>query len=160
MDYNRERAIAYAHKWAMGRNPKYLNFDGIGGDCTNFASQCLYAGSGVMNYTVDTGWYYNTADDRAAAWSGVEYLHRFLVNNKSEGPYATELPLDFVQLGDIIQLCFDGETFGHSLYVVKVKPEILVAQHSTGANFDDRPFSTYRYESARLLHIVGVNSPH
>ena len=28
------------------RNPAYLDFHGLGGDCTNFVSQCLYAGAG------------------------------------------------------------------------------------------------------------------
>ena len=49
--YDRNAAVAYARKWAMDRNPAYYNFDGIGGDCTNFASQSIYAGSKIMNYT-------------------------------------------------------------------------------------------------------------
>lgn len=36
--YDREAAVAYAHRWAMGRNPAYLDFHGIGGDCTNVGS--------------------------------------------------------------------------------------------------------------------------
>ena len=48
--YNREKAIVYAQKWAYARNPNYYNFDHVGGDCTSFISQCLYAGTGVMNY--------------------------------------------------------------------------------------------------------------
>ncbi len=56
--YNRQAAVAYAHRWAFGRNPAYSNFDGMGGDCTNFASQCLYAGTGIMNFTPTYGWYY------------------------------------------------------------------------------------------------------
>ena len=48
--YNRDAAVAYAEKWALSRNPAFYNFSGIGGDCTNFASQCIYAGSGVMSY--------------------------------------------------------------------------------------------------------------
>ncbi|MEG0115374.1 MAG: amidase domain-containing protein, partial [Hydrogenoanaerobacterium sp.] len=51
MPYDREKAIQYAHTWAYFRNPAYYNFEEIGGDCTNYASQCLYAGAGVMNYT-------------------------------------------------------------------------------------------------------------
>lgn len=58
MEYNRANAVAYAKKWAYGRNPKYYDFSDLGGDCTNFASQCIYAGSGVMNYTPTYGWYY------------------------------------------------------------------------------------------------------
>lgn len=55
MAYDRARAVAYARRWALERNPAYLNFDGLGGDCTNFVSQCLYAGCGVMNFTPVTG---------------------------------------------------------------------------------------------------------
>ena len=86
--YRRDAALEYAKKWAMGRNPRYLDFEHFGGDCTNFASQCIYAGSGVMNYTPVMGWYYNSSTDRTPSWTGVQYLYNFLVNNKSVGPYA------------------------------------------------------------------------
>ena len=49
--YDRNNAVEYAKRWALSRNPRYYDFHGIGGDCTNFASQCIYAGAGVMNYT-------------------------------------------------------------------------------------------------------------
>ena len=104
MEYNRAKAIEYAHKWAYGRNPNYYNFDGIGGDCTNFVSQCLYAGGAKMNYTPDIGWFYISSQKRAAAWTGVEYLYKFLVNNKGVGPYATHRSLEEALPGDILQL--------------------------------------------------------
>ena len=47
--YNREQACEYAKKWAYKRNPKYYNFDAVGGDCTSFVSQCIYAGIKEMN---------------------------------------------------------------------------------------------------------------
>ena len=56
--YDRGAAVRYAKRWAYGRNPAFYDYERIGGDCTNFASQCVYAGSGVMNYTRDLGWYY------------------------------------------------------------------------------------------------------
>ena len=65
--YDRGKAVAYAHKWAFGRNPAYYDFEEIGGDCTNFASQCLRAGGGVMNFTPTFGWYYVNAARRAPA---------------------------------------------------------------------------------------------
>ena len=85
--------IDYAKKWAFSRNPAYYNFDNVGGDCTNFISQCLRAGGAEMNYTADTGWYYISPDNRAAAWTGVEYLYRFLLRNKSVGPFGEIIPL-------------------------------------------------------------------
>ena len=50
MRYNRKKAVEYALKWALDRNPRYLDYDDLGGDCTNFISQCLYAGIEEMNY--------------------------------------------------------------------------------------------------------------
>lgn len=84
--YDEAAAVAYAKRWALLRNPAYLDFHGLGGDCTNFVSQCLYAGAGVMNRTPVYGWYYLTGNNRTASWTGVEYLYRFLTANKGPGP--------------------------------------------------------------------------
>ena len=70
--YNRPEAISYAKKWAFKRNPNYYNFDTVGGDCTSFVSQCIYAGSKVMNYQKDIGWYYINGNNKSPSWSGVE----------------------------------------------------------------------------------------
>ena len=61
-EYNREKALQYARKWAMDRNPRYYNFDAVGGDCTSFISQVIYAGSGIMNYS-QNGWYYRNGNN-------------------------------------------------------------------------------------------------
>ena len=45
--YDRDAAVAYARRWALSRNPLYYDFEDIGGDCTNFASQYIFAG-GIM----------------------------------------------------------------------------------------------------------------
>ena len=58
LPYDRRAAVEYAHRWAYGRNPEFYDYEEIGGDCTNFASQCLYAGSRIMNFTPTYGWYY------------------------------------------------------------------------------------------------------
>lgn len=42
---NRQKAVAYAEKWAEGRNPQFpTRLRTQGADCTNFASQVLLAG--------------------------------------------------------------------------------------------------------------------
>ena len=48
-DYDRKAAVLYAHAWAYGRNPAFYDYEQVGGDCTNFASQCIFAGCGIMN---------------------------------------------------------------------------------------------------------------
>lgn len=153
--YNRAAAVEYAKKWALSRNPKYYNFDGIGGDCTNFASQCLYAGSGVMNYTKDVGWYYNSPTDRAAAWSDAHYLNRFLMNNRQVGPVAEASPVTQLEPGDFVQL-HNGIEYYHTLIVAGFsRGEPLVCAHTEDAYM--RPLHTYYAAAKQGVHILGVN---
>lgn len=152
--YNRDAAVAYARKWALKRNHAYYNFENIGGDCTNFASQCIYAGAQIMNFTPDFGWFYRTSYDRTASWTGVEYLYNFLVNNKGIGPYARIVPLRKAEPGDIVQLGTQSGGFYHTPVIIAVAPEIMVAAHTEDAL--DRPLSTYAYETVRFIHIDGV----
>lgn len=158
--YNRIHAVKYAHKWAYKRNPTYYNYESIGGDCTNFASQCIYAGSGIMNYTGITGWYYRNANDKAPAWTGVSFLRNFLVHNHDRpGPFGREVPMEEILPGDIIQLSFDGITYQHSPVVVEIgkvpKPEnIRIAAHSFDSDY--RLLNTYQYKTLRCLQISGI----
>lgn len=152
--YDREAVLAYAEKWALSRNPAYYDFERIGGDCTNFASQCLFAGSMIMNFAPVTGWYYRSAGDRAAAWTGVEYLCRFLLQNKGVGPYAGIVEREKVQPGDLVQLGGEDGVFYHSPVITAVSPRILVAAHSFDAL--NRPLDSYLFAQARFLHIAGV----
>ena len=153
--YDRQKAVDYALRWAMGRNPAYYDFEHIGGDCTNFASQCLYAGSGVMNWTPVTGWFYSSAGNRSASWTGVEFLYQFLTKNKGPGPRAVVVNPGSVEPGDLVQLSFGGGVFSHSPVVLAVRDgEILLAAHTFDAVW--RPLSSYTYVQARYLHIEGV----
>ncbi|MBR7186789.1 MAG: amidase domain-containing protein [Clostridia bacterium] len=155
LPYDREAAVAYARRWAFSRNPAYYDFSAIGGDCTNFASQCIYAGAKIMNFTPTLGWFYRSASNRTASWTGVEYLYNFLTANASEGPFAKEVPLSELQRGDIVQLASATGDFYHSPVVVGFSAgEILVAAHSYDA-FDKR-LSSYGAAITRGLHISGV----
>lgn len=159
MEYNREAAVAYARQWAYGRNPMFYDFSDIGGDCTNFASQCIYAGSGIMNYTPTYGWYYISTNNRTPSWTGVEELYRFLTTNRGAGPRAVVTNLSRIQNGDIIQLKFsDKVRFDHSPVVVDsgngTPSSIMVAAHTNDA--DCRPLSSYRYVDLRPIHITNV----
>ena len=158
--YRRLNAVLYAHHWAYGRNPRFYDYEELGGDCTNFASQCVYAGAGVMNYTPVYGWYYIDPDNKAPAWTGVEYFYSFLTRPQiSLGPVARETDdLRLAQPGDVIQLRFSGPVFQHSPVVVQTSPggspdRILLAAHSSDADW--RPLSSYEYEAYRVLHILG-----
>ena len=160
LPYRRNEAVSYAHDWAYRRNPMYFDYNDIGGDCTSFASQCIFAGTGRMNYAPTFGWYYISSDQKAPAWTGVEYLRNFLLRDKpTPGPVAQESrELAAAQPGDVIQLKFTGEVFQHSPVVVCTSgsgapSHIWIAAHSNDC--DCRPLDTYVYQEYRVLHIIG-----
>lgn len=145
--------IAYARRWALDRNPAFYDFEYIGGDCTSFVSQCILAGKAAMNYTPDIGWYYISASDRAAAWTGVDFFYRFITGNKEVGPFGVLTDLSKAAAGDVIQLG-DSRKFYHSLFVLENKGEIRVAAHTNdvfGKNLYD-----YTFERVRCIHILGA----
>lgn len=159
IEYNREKVIEYARKWAYSRNPQYYNFDSVGGDCTSFASQCIYEGSRVMNYNTNNGWYYINGNNKSPSWSGVEFLYDFLTHNKLEGPYGKEVNQNEIQLGDIAQLSFDGKSFGHTLVIVKIENILslnnIYSSSHTLDSFNKR-ISSYNFQNIRFIHIEGI----
>ena len=153
--YNRKGVIDYAKEWALKRNPKYFNFDNFGGDCTNFASQCLYYGSNVMNYTPTFGWYYKTSFDRTPSWTGVEFFFNFLLNNQGLGPFGSTTNISDILIGDFVQLGHQNDDFYHTLIVTDIiDNELLVSAHT----FDvfNKPLRQYSYDKLRCIHIKGV----
>lgn len=159
LPYDRTKAVAYADEWAYRRNPRFLDFHGLGGDCTNFASQCLLAGvNETMNYTPTFGWYYINSNDRTASWTGVEYFYNFLVGNTGVGPFARVTEIDEMQPGDFIQLGDENYNFYHTLVVTTAgsppsQQNILVAAHTNDVNC--RQLDTYDIINIRYLHIEG-----
>ena len=151
--YNRERAIEYAKLWAKKRNPIYFNFDTLGGDCTNYVSQCIFAGSNVMNYDATHGWFYISPSNRSYSWTSTEFLYTFLTNNTKNGPFGKDIPVDIASIGDIIQ--FGNETkFYHSAIVVNTSNDIYVAAHTKDSYM--RKLSSYNHLKVRCIHIEGI----
>lgn len=159
--YDRELVLAYARRWALSRNPAYYDFSGIGGDCTAFASQCVYAGSGVMNYTPTYGWYYISGFDKSPSWSGVNYFYNFMTTNQGVGPYGVETTIDNILPGDIIQLGTDSGQFYHTLVLTAIRRirgriRYYVSAHTNDAYM--RPLDSYSYGSIRFIHIIGTRT--
>ena len=109
-----------------------------------------------MNYTKDTGWYYINGNKKSPSWSGVEFLYNFLVKNKSVGPYGKETTREGVQVGDLVQISFDGQKFAHTLIIVNIDNKfglsgIKIASHT----FDSfkKPVSEYNFQKIRFIHI-------
>ena len=164
LPYDRRAAVEYAHRWAYGRNPEFYDYEEIGGDCTNFASQCLYAGSRIMNFTPTYGWYYIDANHKSPSWTGVPYFYNFITRAELNlGPFGVDTELVYLLPGDFVQLRFaDHEIFSHTPIVVETgqPPTLqntLVAAHSINADW--RPLDSYVFEESRFLHILGVHAP-
>ncbi len=162
VEYNRALALAYARRYALSRNNAYLDFSNLGGDCTNFVSQCLYAGARKMNYTPIFGWYYQNGFNKAPAWSGVKEFYNFITNNlivnkigEGFGPFGEESSIRNLKAGDFIQLGRDKHAFYHSLIIVSFKGGMpLVASHSLDGY--EKPLAEFNYNIARGIKILGV----
>ena len=160
--YNRERAVEYARMWALSRNPLFIDFTGIGGNCTNFVSQCILAGSCTMNYAPNFGWYYISPEERAPAWSSVEYFYDFITGNEAfstqnggAGPYAKTVEREMAEVGDAVQYANAEGDWYHTVIITRIENgEIYVSAQSDDAL--DRPISSYNFAKARFLHIEGV----
>ena len=158
--YDRRSAVDYAHRWAYGRNPNYYDYSEIGGDCTNFASQCLYIGTGIMNLKPVYGWYYRTGNDKAPAWTGAPYFYRFMTRTEeSSGPVAVKTALSDCLPGDFVQFDLTGTHYSHTAIIVSMgdsptQKNTLVTAHSNDVDY--RSLDTYAVQSVRFLHVLGV----
>lgn len=115
-----------------------------------------------MNFTTDFGWYYITSDNRAPAWSSVEFLYDFLTGdplfiseNGGIGPFGIEVSAENVLEGDVVQLANETGDFYHTLIVTGFRNgNTLVSAHTNDAL--DKPLSMYNYTSLRYIHIEGI----
>jgi cell wall-associated NlpC family hydrolase len=110
--YNRAKAAQYAETWWQTPNPKYEEFEV---DCTNFVSQCLFAGGAPMNYTGkrDLGWWYagkkGNQELWSYSWAVANSLQTFLSHSrKGLHGHAVDDPRE-LQPGDTIAYDWDGD---------------------------------------------------
>lgn len=119
--YNRMEAARYADLWWDKGNPAYLTFEV---NCSNYVSQCLYAGGAPMKQTGqrDAGWWYKGRvggqELWSFSWAVAESLQFYLLTSRSglraqEVASAAEL-----DLGDVISYDWDGDgRFQHTTVV-------------------------------------------
>jgi hypothetical protein len=108
-----------------------------------------------MNYTKTFGWYYISLDERAPAWTGVDYFYNFMTTNSGVGPYGRSVTADECEIGDAIQLGRNGEGYYHTVLIVGFTDnDILIAAQTNDAF--ERPLSSYKCDYARFINIEGV----
>jgi hypothetical protein len=145
-NYDWQSAVSYAKTWALGMNtPRWFNYESMGGDCTNFISQCLYAGGIPADATGSYQWYWYSDGNRASAWTGASQFLTYATNNNTAsstnyGLRAVESNWGSMYQGDIVQL---GSTPTHSMFISSVvystgtpptRSDYLVCQHSIDAS--------------------------
>jgi hypothetical protein len=126
--YRREAAVAYAERWWNEPNPAYENFEV---NCTNYVSQCLFAGGAPMNYTGrrPSGWWYKgyskSEEMWSFSWAVANSLQHYLGNPRAFGLRAEAVSMpESLQLGDVICYDWDGSgRVGHNTIVTAFSPE-------------------------------------
>ena len=163
-NYNREAAVSYAIKYALETNTKYKYFqliNNIGGDCTNFVSQCLYAGGAPMDYNNVRPWWYNSGQ-ASICWAVSHSLFWYLkVNlslnrNKIKGLEVEDISK--LEIGDIIFYENHKNIIFHSAIVTSFtespdNKEPLISQHT----FDllNGPYlKSYDFKKVHFIKII------
>ncbi|NHN32293.1 amidase domain-containing protein [Paenibacillus agricola] len=145
--YDRNKSIQYAELWWDKANPAYIEFEV---DCTNFVSQCLFAGGAPMHYTGkrDSGWWYrgrhNGQEHWSFSWAVAQSLQAYMMNNHSGWQVEEAETADLLELGDVISYDWKGDgRFRHSAVVTAKDANgmPLVNAHTTN--------SRHRYWSYR-----------
>lgn len=163
MPYDRIQAVQYAALWWSGFNPHFRAFRD---DCTNFISQCLWAGGMPMEYTGrrDQGWWYLGPNENWSFSWAVAHSLRWYLDVSGRGQKresAREL-----ELGDVISYDWDGDnTWQHNTIVVGFDPqgEPLVAAHTVASwgrpwAYTDSPAYTPRTQYL-FWHVELPESP-
>lgn len=158
--YDRSLAVSYALEYSLKKNPNYFDYTNYGGNCTNYVSQCVFAGASQMNFSND-GWFYISPNNTSISWANVEPFFNFAVNNQDEGFFATIGHISTCEIGDVIQLQFkDKNTYSHSLIITKIEnrsPDgIFVCANSSDEK--NKKLSSYTYKNARIIHILGFRT--
>lgn len=144
MIYNRIKVLDYARRYAITPNKEYPFFETysnhIGGDCTNFLSQCLIAGGAQMTYSPNP-WYLRKLDylpyyEFTTSWSLAHSLYWFLRGNWENnylGPKGIKLELlSHLEIGDLIFFEKPNRKIFHGAVITSFSKnnEPLISQHS------------------------------
>lgn len=139
--YNRVTARNYAWDWwgpdDSYYNPAYHNYNGEGGDCANFVSQCIYAG-GVP---IHGGWSPNSVD-----WINAAALK----NNMLNYGYATKEDAWETNAGNF---AYTSAGSGH-IVLVSVNDTVTLAYTAHNRNRYNEPFTQSAINGGYSFYII------
>lgn len=162
--YQRDKVAAYADRWWNGANPNYLHFEV---DCSNYVSQCLFAGGAAMIYTGKraSGWWYQGRTGNQELWSYswavAHSLQLYLLSAKTGVRAEQKQHPQQLELGDVIAYSWEGNgIYGHSVIVTAFTSDgmPLVNAHTVDSkhrywDYRDSYAWTVRTQY-RFLHII------
>ena len=150
VNFNRKRAVDYAHQFCMSLNPRYPNWIDEDGDCTNFVSQC-WADAGIPI----TGYWYcksKIGGDFTGTWTDVDQFATYMTE---QGYCSISNNLDDAELGDVVQLYNSEHGWHHSVIITRIDQGYLGKKlYFSGHNNAryDEPLSNVS-EIKRLLRV-------
>jgi hypothetical protein len=166
INYDRNKSVQYAELWWDKANPAYIEFEV---DCSNFVSQCLFAGGAPMHYTGkrDSGWWYkgrhNGQELWSFSWAVAQSLQSYMISNHSGLQVEEANTADLLELGDVISYDWNGDgRFRHSAVVTAKDANgmPLVNAHTTNSR---HRYWSYRDSYAwtektqyRFLHVINT----
>ncbi|GAB6169936.1 hypothetical protein JCM1393_23960 [Clostridium carnis] len=173
-NYNRKKAAEYAVSNGLTINSKYKNYEKLGGDCTNFSSQCIKEGGIPFDNLGPYKWFWYSDNKRTPSWTSANEFRKYAINNNREnsnnfGLIACETTFQDINLSDLVQ--FKDAT--HTMVVTgciyqkedkgdpwKNKKDILISQHSGSeiGRLVDYPLSVKPISKGRFfIKIKGYN---
>jgi len=156
--YDRLAAVKYADRWWNSANPEFITFSV---DCTNYVSQCLYAGGAPMTgkYNQHIGWWY-AGKSWSLSWA-VAHSLRWYLSSDQNAIQAIEVDHpEKLQPGDVICYDFEGDNRYDHTTIVTAKDAYgmpLVNAHTTNSrhrywSYEDSSAYTPRIQY-KFFHI-------
>ena len=178
--YNRQKAVDYASEWYNDRNDEFYSYSDLSGDCTNFTSQCLYAGGIPMDsdwYSIRTeknifkrifqkpwNWFKNNGYyewDISRAWQTVSAQYEYIKENYCGGkeiiitsPDEIEAAIanNLIQAGDLLYFKA-GTALHHSVIITQVTNNMIYYAGHTDSYFDKPLNEGMGTDSVVILHL-------
>ena len=143
--YKPSNAVTYATTYAINGtgNTGFLDYTGVGGDCTNFVNSSIMAGlvgstvpntvvSNAKYFALSTLWYFKwgTPFTRGPAWTGANDFYNFAKGTRTKGMkfnFITKdsptqaLAFSSIKVGDVICADWTGDgVIDHSMLVTRI----------------------------------------
>lgn len=154
---NRDKMKLYQEKNYDKRPKRWGNFNDMGGDCTNYASQVIFSGGASMIKNQNNNWYYYGYNNRSPSWTGVNELSSFLHRKGGIGVHGEDyLKASELLVGDIIQL--DLENLGkntHTAVIYNPKGYLGSIPTISSHSFDrlNEPIFVFNYYTITPIHL-------